>query len=163
MKTVTAHMIADLMARAAGAPRKRTNLNLHADPSDPINRFLNAGVAGTYVRPHRHRSGRWELVSVLGGKLDLLIFAPDAEITRRLVLDAEAAALVEIPGGAWHTLVFRAPGAAVLEIKPGPYEPELDKEFAAWAPAEGDPAAAAFLDWLERAAVGEAWRAGAPP
>jgi cupin fold WbuC family metalloprotein len=163
MKIVTAPMIADLLARAAEAPRKRINLNLHADPSDPTNRFLNAGIAGTYVQPHRHRSGRWELLSVLRGKLDILIFAPGGEITRRLVLDSEVAALVEIPGGAWHTFVFRAPGAAVLEIKPGPYEPEFDKEFAAWAPAEGDPAAAAFLDWLERAPVGEAWRAGAPP
>jgi cupin fold WbuC family metalloprotein len=163
MKTVTADMISELLARAAEAPRKRTNLNLHADPSDPTNRFLNAGIAGTYVRPHRHRSDRWELVSVLRGRLDLVIFAPDGEITRRLMLDSDGTALVEIPGGAWHTLVFRAPGAAVLEIKPGPYDAALDKEFAAWAPAEGDPEAAQFLGWLERAAVGEAWRTGRPP
>src|SRR6202007_3105681 len=115
MKTVTADMISELLARAAEAPRKRTNLNLHADPSDPTNRFLNAGIAGTYVRPHRHRSDRWELVSVLRGRLDLVLFAPGGEITRRQMLDADGAALVEIPGGAWHTLVFRAPGAAVLE------------------------------------------------
>jgi cupin fold WbuC family metalloprotein len=161
MKTVTADTISELLARAAHAPRKRTNLNLHAEPSDPINRFLNAGVAGTYVRPHRHRSGRWELVSVLRGRLDLLIFALDGAIARRLTLDADAASLVEIPGETWHTLVFRPPGAAILEIKPGPYEPELDKEFALWAPAEGDPGAAPFLDWLEHAAVGDTWRSDA--
>jgi cupin fold WbuC family metalloprotein len=163
MKTVTADMISELLARAAEAPRKRINLNLHAHPSDPTNRFLNAGMAGSYVQPHRHRSDRWELVSVLRGRLDLVIFTPDGEITRRLMLDSNGAALVEIPGGAWHTFVFRAPGAAVLEVKPGPYVPDLDKEFAAWAPAEGDAEAAPFLGWLEHAAVGEAWRTGRRP
>jgi hypothetical protein len=57
MKIIAAETITDLLARAASAPRKRMNLNLHAEPSDPTNRFLNAGLAGTYVRPHRHRIG----------------------------------------------------------------------------------------------------------
>jgi cupin fold WbuC family metalloprotein len=57
MKIVTTEAIEELLTRAATAPRKRLNLNLHAEPSDPINRFLNAGLAGTYVRPHRHANG----------------------------------------------------------------------------------------------------------
>jgi cupin fold WbuC family metalloprotein len=157
MKIVTDETITALLAQAAAAPRKRTNLNLHRELSDPVSRFLNAGVAGTYVRPHRHRVGRWELVSVLRGRLDLLIFGADGEITRRLPLDPERTGLIEIAGGEWHTLTFHPPGAAMLEIKPGPYEPQLDKEFAAWAPAEGDPAVPAFLHWLESAAEGETW------
>jgi cupin fold WbuC family metalloprotein len=47
---------------------------LHAELSDPINRFINAGLVGTYVRPHCHRIGRWELVNVLQGSLDVVIF-----------------------------------------------------------------------------------------
>ena len=31
-----------------------------------------------------------------------------------------------------------------------PYDPATDKEFPAWAPAEGDPAAAEYLDSLLR-------------
>jgi hypothetical protein len=65
MKIATAETIAGLLSRAAASPRKRMNLNLHAELTDPIARFLNAGIAGTYVRPHRHRLGKWELVSVL--------------------------------------------------------------------------------------------------
>ena len=42
-------------------------------------------------------------------------------------------------------------------MKPGPYEPELDKEFADWAPVDGDPAADLFLKWLESAEPGEVW------
>jgi cupin fold WbuC family metalloprotein len=129
MKIVTPEMIADLLARAAATPRKRMNLNLHPALSDPTNRFVNAGIAGTYVRPHRHRPDRWEIISVLQGRLDLLLFAAEGEVKARIPLGADGAGLVEIPGGAWHSFVFHAPAAVVLEVKPGPYERLLDKEL----------------------------------
>ena len=65
------------------------------------------------------------------------------------VLSGEAAAYVaptEATGG---------PPAGVLEVKAGPYEPQLDKEFASWAPSENDPAIATFVSWLETATPGE--------
>ncbi len=158
MKIVTAETIAALLERAAAAPRKRMNLNLHAELSDPICRFLNAGLAGTYVRPHRHRIGKWELVNVLQGRLDVVIFNHEGEIKDRLALGSEGASVVEIPGGEWHTVVFGAPAAIALEVKPGPYEPLLDKEFAGWAPQEGDAMSASFMAWLESALPGDRWR-----
>ena len=158
MKIVTAEMIAELLSRAAASPRKRMNLNLHAELTDPISRFLNAGIVGTYVRPHRHRSGKWELVSVLQGRCDLVIFTSEGVLENRVPLSSEGTGVAEIPGGDWHSVVFHAPAAVVLEVKAGPYEPPLDKEFASWAPPENDPAAALFVTWLEAAALGE--RAG---
>jgi len=158
MKIVTAEMIAELLSRAAASPRKRMNLNLHAELTDPISRFLNAGIVGTYVRPHRHRSGKWELVSVLQGRCDLVIFTSEGVLENRVPLSSEGTGVAEIPGGDWHSVVFHAPAAVVLEVKAGPYEPRLDKEFASWAPPENDPAAALFVTWLEAAALGE--RAG---
>ena len=155
MKIVTAETIAELLSRAAASPRKRMNLNLHAESTDPIGRFLNAGIAGTYVRPHRHRIGKWELVSVLQGKFDLVIFTSDGVVKNRVALSSDGASVAEIPGGEWHSVVFHAPAAVVLEVKAGPYEPRLDKEFARWAPPEHDPAAALFVTWLETAAPGE--------
>ena len=155
MKIVTAETIAELLSRAAASPRKRMNLNLHAELTDPIGRFLNAGITGTYVRPHRHRIGKWELVSVLQGKFDLVIFTSDGVVKNRVALSSEGASVAEIPGGDWHSVVFHAPAAVVLEVKAGPYEPRLDKEFASWAPSEDDPAAALFVTWLETAAPGE--------
>jgi cupin fold WbuC family metalloprotein len=159
MKIITKEAISDLLANAAVSPRKRTNLNLHPELTDPINRFVNAGLVGTYVRPHRHRVGRWELVSVLQGSLDLLIFKSSGELTGRFALGDEGASLAEIPGGDWHTFVFHAPAAVILEVKPGPYEPQLDKEFSSWAPKEGDPTVARFVAWLEGATLGETWPA----
>jgi cupin fold WbuC family metalloprotein len=157
MKIVDRQTIASLLRRAASAPRKRMNLNLHPEPSDPTNRFINAGFAGTYVRPHRHRIDRWELVTAIEGRCDLVLFTPDGVVKQRFTLDRDNASLGEIPGGEWHSVVFHAPAAVVLEIKPGPYEPHLDKEFAAWAPAEDDEASTSYVAWLERAAPGDAW------
>lgn len=152
MKIVTAEAIAQLLSRAAISPRKRMNLNLHTDQTDPISRFLNAGIAGTYVRPHRHQDEKWELVSVLQGKVDVILFSTDGFVKNRMPLSPETAAVAEIPGGEWHSVMFHAPAAVLLEVKAGPYDPLLDKEFAGWAPPEDGPAADLFVSWLERAA-----------
>ena len=38
--------------------------------------------------------------------------------------------------------------AVCFEVKPGPWEPLSDKEFALWAPAEDDPTSAAYSQAL---------------
>src|SRR5690348_13064021 len=116
MKIVSSEMIAGLLAKAGSAPRKRMNLNLHAEPGDPINRFLNAGLQGSYVRPHRHRKGKWELLNVLQGRLDVLIFTPEGEVKNRASLSPTGQGVVEICGGEWHGVVFGAPAAVILEV-----------------------------------------------
>jgi len=158
MKIVNKKTISDLLFRAAASPRKRVNHNLHMEPIDPTNRFVNAGIAGTYIRPHRHRIGKWELVSVLQGGVDLVLFTESGTVKNRLAIGPENIAVAEIPGGAWHSFVFQKPSAVTLEVKPGPYEPQADKEFAEWAPPEGHPNATSFVRWLEKAKLGERWR-----
>jgi cupin fold WbuC family metalloprotein len=142
----------ELTARARTAPRRRQNLNLHPELSDPIQRLLNAGEPNTYVRPHRHRPGRWELVAVLRGQIDTLLFDDAGAVTARHRL--AVGNCIEVPGATWHSFVFALPGTIAIEIKPGPYDVQLDKEFAAWAPAEGAADAADCARWIAAAAVG---------
>jgi cupin fold WbuC family metalloprotein len=134
------------------------NFNLHSQGNDPINRFINAGFHGTYIRPHRHRMEKWELLSIIQGSIDILTFTANGTLDNRLRLGIHGMCVAEIPGGEWHTLMFHAPAAAILEVKPGPYEPEFDKEFAEWAPAEGEDAVQSFVGWLESAKCGDTWR-----
>ena len=61
---------------------------------------------------------------------------------------------IEVPAGTWHTVVVLEPGTVLFEFKQGPYAPLSDKDFARWAPAEGDPGAAAMLQRFEDAAPG---------
>lgn len=161
LKTVTVETMDALLVRAAESQRRRTNLNLHEASSDPINRFLNVGVAGTYVRPHRHAAERWEMFVILRGRLDIVTFTPDGIVADRIVLTPAARPVVEIPGGCWHTIVSTAPGSVALEVKPGPYDPATDKVFADWAPLEGDVHSGDCVSWLETAAVGDRWRLSA--
>jgi cupin fold WbuC family metalloprotein len=157
MKIVNKRTISDLLLRAAASPRKRMNHNLHAELIDPINRFVNAGIAGTYVRPHRHRIEKWELVSMLQGCADVVLFTDSGRVQSRLAIGSENIAVAEIPGGAWHSFVFHKPCAVMLEVKPGPYEPKDDKEFAEWAPPESHPNVTSFVRWLEKTELGEKW------
>ncbi|HWE74983.1 MAG TPA: WbuC family cupin fold metalloprotein [Stellaceae bacterium] len=147
----------DLVARANASPRGRLNLNLHPRLDDPIQRLLNAGGPGTYVRPHRHRPHIWELVMTLRGHIDAIVFDADGRIIRRAPLKPNGDGIIQNQGGVWHSFVFMAPDSVAFEIKPGPYDAKLDKEFAAWSPREDAAEGAAFVRWMETAAVGARW------
>ena len=159
VKFLDSSTIDALVSRASSSPRRRHNLNLHRDLADPVQRFLNAGEPGSYVRPHRHAADRWEVFALLRGGIDLAIFADDGTLAERYALAPSGGSVVEIAGGMWHSFVIRAPGTVALEIKPGPYSAQTDKEFAAWSPREGEPGAERFVDWLATANIGERWTA----
>ena len=95
---------------------------------------------------------------MLQGAVDLVLFTESGTVKSRLAIGSENIVVAEIPGGAWHSFVFQKPSAVILEVKPGPYEPQDDKEFAEWAPLEGDPNVTSFVRWLEKAELGERWR-----
>jgi cupin fold WbuC family metalloprotein len=156
MKFIDSRAIAELLERARSARRRRANLNIHAGEADPIQRFLNAAEPDTYARPHRHAFSRWELFLVLRGAADYLIFDEAGRVTERVSLVADGS-LVEIPGACWHSVAVRMPETLLLEVKPGPYDPRTDKEFASWAPPEGHEAAPACQAWLTSAAIGDKW------
>jgi cupin fold WbuC family metalloprotein len=144
-------LLDDLSRAAAASPRRRKNLNFHADETAACNRLLNAVEPGSYVAPHRHREPeKGESCVVLRGRLGLVLFDAAGGVTRALV--AEPGGLVaglDVPPDTWHTIVSLAPGSVFFEAKAGPYRPLADDERAPWAPAEGDPAAAEYLAGLE--------------
>ena len=55
---------------------------------------------------------------------------------------------VDIQPGVWHTIAVLSDHVVCFEVKPGPYSVATDKDFAPWAPREGDPRAGAYLDML---------------
>lgn len=155
MKRLTTDTLATLRAEAVASPRRRKNFNLHASPDDPIQRLCNAFEPGTYVRPHRHGTDVWELFLVLGGRAAVLIFDNAGCVTERTELQASGETqAVELPPGVWHSLVALAPNTVLFEVKPGPYRPTGENDFAAWAPKEGALGADAFVEWMAHAAVG---------
>lgn len=155
MRAYASHDLEELSSRAAASPRRRANLNLHPRLDDPIQRMFNCFQPGTYVRPHRHDPERWELFVILRGRLGILTFDPSSAVTAHVVLAPGGTVAAEIPGGTYHTVVALEP-TVVMEVKPGPFRPLTDKDFAPWSPPEGDPAATSLVEaWSRLAAPGE--------
>jgi cupin fold WbuC family metalloprotein len=145
VELVTRATLRDLARAARAHPRGRVNLNFHA-PEDAYQRLLNAVQPGSFIRPHRHRApAKSESFVVLAGEIGLFWFDDEGRVVgaRRLGPDRETRA-VDIAPGVWHTFLALRADTVVFEGKNGPYDPSVDKEFAAWSPAEGDPAAAGY-------------------
>jgi cupin fold WbuC family metalloprotein len=160
MQHLNQQQLASVLQSAAQSRRRRSNLNLHRESSDPVQRFINALCPDSYVRPHRHSEGdRWELFILLEGAVKLLTFDEEGVVTATLTLTPHDNRLVEIPPHTLHTLVALLP-SLLCEIKPGPYLPLSDKAFAPWAPAEGAEGSQALCQWYINAAIGDRWQGG---
>lgn len=157
VRIITHRELSDLSEIARCSERHRKNLNIHTALEAPVQRLFNAMEPDTYVRPHRHdRSNGWELMLCMRGAFSILIFDDVGTVTGRTDLSSDTEVLaVEIPPKTWHTVVSRMTGTLMFEVKEGPYTPVDDKDFALWAPQEGDSNAPKFLQWFAQAKVGE--------
>jgi cupin fold WbuC family metalloprotein len=149
---VTRDLLAGLCAEARRRPRGRINHNFHA-LEDTYQRLLNVLQPGSYVQPHRHRHpAKAESFVVLAGEIGFLAFDDRGTIlaARRIGPGCETLA-VDVPPGVWHCILATAADTVVFEGKHGPYDPRTDKEFAPWAPPEGDARASDYLASLQAA------------
>jgi cupin fold WbuC family metalloprotein len=136
------------IGRARQSPRLRTNDNFHASMEDNPHRFLNVMIRGTYIAPHRHRDPpKAESFIVLEGELAFLTFDDAGQVTGTHILRRDAVG-VDIQPGVWHTIAVLSDHVVCFEVKPGPYSVATDKDFAPWAPREGDAGAGAYLEGL---------------
>ena len=150
VQLMTAALFERVLAQARSSPRRRMNFNFHATLDENPSRLLNVLLRGTYIRPHRHSDPpKAESFVLLEGRIAVLIFDDAGRIEQRHALGREDAALgIDIAPGIWHTAVALSEHAICFEVKPGPYVQAEDKEFAPWAPREGDPNCAAYLETL---------------
>ena len=157
MKRIDRALLDDLTAKAVASTRKRAHHNLHQVLEDPVQRLCVAIEPGTYIRPHRHADPlTWEVFLMLAGSAVLLAFEDSGRVTERIVLAAAGPVhAIEIPAGTWHSIASLEEGSVFLEVKQGPYKAPLAGNSAAWAPAEGDAASAAFEAWYRRAQPGD--------
>lgn len=137
------------LARALNAPRGRINHNFHPDLAANPHRFLNAWTRGSYAAPHRHLAvPKPESFVMLRGELALFLFDDHGRVIERYILGRDGVLGVDLAPGLWHTVAALSETAVCFEVKAGPYDAATDKEFAPWAPREGDPGAAAYLATL---------------
>ncbi len=157
MKLFDEALLDGLVSKAKASVRLRANYNAHASLDDPVQRLFIAIEPGSYVQPHRHpEQEKWEFFMVLRGRLAALIFDGQGKVLRREELSPGGPVHgFEIPANSWHSVVALEPGSVFFEIKHGPYMPLSDKDFAVWAPREGDPQGSEFVQWLVSAKPGD--------
>lgn len=141
LKRLTQELFDSIAQQAQSNPRLRQNYNLH-NLSETVQRFVNVLQPGTYVRPHRHLRptgvNGFEFFMVCQGQLGMMILDESGQVLSTEHVSAHGPLrAIELPEGTFHTLVALAPDTVILEIKEGPYDPQIDKEFLTGFPTEG--------------------------
>lgn len=148
-------LLQSLKEKAKIADRKRTNFNFHETMGENPHRFLNVMLKDSYFTPHRHLNPpKHESFLVLEGEVAFFIFSETGEITETYILGKDKLWGIDIKPGVWHTIAVLSEIAVCYEVKPGPYVVTNDKEFAPWAPHEGNKGCAEYLEMLVATAVG---------
>jgi len=138
--------ISETSTKAKTSVRRRMNFNFHKRDADTLQRMLNAMEADTYIQPHKHENpDKVEAFFVLRGRILLVEFNDEGSITDHIVLDPLQGNFGgEIAPRVWHTLISLEDHSVAYEVKDGPYDANVDKNFASWAPAEGDKGCQAY-------------------
>ena len=140
MIKIDANLLNEMADKARAAKRQRAHYTFHKSDDDTLQRMLNSMQPGTYLQPHKHEDpDKREVFICLTGKMLVVEFDEKGNIAEYMILDAgskEYAA--EIAPRTYHTVICLEPNSIAYELKDGPYEPIDDKNFASWAPKEGD-------------------------
>ncbi len=141
IQLLTRSLLSNLCDEAAKTDRKRKNYNFH-EHSERVQRFLNVLQPGTYVRPHRHLRATgvngFEFFLVLQGAIGMVVMDEAGTVVRSERLEADGERMgIELAEGLFHTLVVLEPNSVILELKEGPYQPAIDKDFLQMFPPEG--------------------------
>lgn len=141
IKVFSIECLDQLVIQAKKSSRLRQHANIHINYADPCQRLFNAIEPDSYIRPHYHGI---ETLVAIRGLMAIITFNDDGVIeeVQRFGIGSSISTLkisagIEIPSGKWHTVVSLMSGSILLEIKAGPFDPDMPKFFASWAPEEG--------------------------
>ncbi len=157
MQIVDREFMDKLTGQAKTSERKRAHFNFHESLDEGIHRLCMGAEPGTFIRPHRHFSaGKWELFTILRGKIVVLIFAEDGRVLKRVEMTAGGdTCSVEIPASSWHAFASMQSASIVMEVKSGPYMRPAAGDWLPGTPAEGEAGADELEKWYQNAQVGD--------
>ena len=140
VELINDNLLSELHQKAKENERLRMNYDLRTTPEDTSQRMLNALEPGTHVAIHRHLKTS-ETVICLEGCLEWIFYeelpgvdtggpvhdgetAVDetafAEVARFRVCPREKLYGIQVPKGAWHSIVVHEP-STIFEAKDGAY------------------------------------------
>jgi len=145
-------IFSQVIEQSRKSPRGRIILPFHKSNDDLLQRMLNVLQPGSYIQPHRHESPpKAESILVLKGSICFVSFKDAGEIDDYFLLSQGSGNIgIDVVPGVFHTFFAMEEDTVLFEVKPGPYVEIDDKDFAAWAPAEGSEEAKDYLKMLSR-------------
>lgn len=150
IKKYSGDTLKQLVVSAKDSNRLRTNLNIHESADASVQRLFLVFEPGTYIRPHRHpQAHKWELLVILEGELELLIFNDSGEVVEKIKMSSTTNRAVELPPNTWHSYISKQSGTLALEIKEGVYLPTPEEDFLPTSPAEQTDEVTAYLQWMQ--------------
>ena len=151
MNLINNDLINSVSTHAKQSKRMRMNFNFHTEDTALFQRMLNALEPSTYIRPHKHENpDKSEAFIAIRGKMAVITFDDNGRIIQSANIEPCSNCLgVEIPPCTWHTIISLESGSVAYEAKDGPYNPDTDKIFAKWSPAEDSPEAVSYLEFLK--------------
>lgn len=121
LQIVDPAMLDEMLRAAAESPRRRAHKNFHESLDEPIHRLLIGAMPDTVFPIHRHRN-KFELMTVLAGRIEITLYEEDGTVTGRYEVGPGCSVrAMDIPAGVFHGNRVLEP-AVMLEVKPGPYE-----------------------------------------
>ncbi|MCH8494557.1 MAG: WbuC family cupin fold metalloprotein [Balneolales bacterium] len=132
------NQLEDGLSASRNSPRKRFILPIHRTQNATVQRMINFMQPGTYIRPHLHpRAHACESIVVFKGAIRFKVYDENGRILQKFIARAgTASAVLDIEPNVWHGFDVLEPDTVLFESKMGPYDVELDKIFAPWAPKE---------------------------
>ena len=144
---LTDELIEKGIAASRKSERRRMILPIHRKQEAEVQRLVNFPQPGTYVRPHCHPSDHaTESIVLLQGAIRFFTFDDaGSRVSEQLLKAQPLPGVVDIEPKVWHSFLVLEPDTILFECKKGPYNAETDKQFADWAPEEGDPKAEQWM------------------
>lgn len=131
VQLINDELLRELANTVVHSDRKRLAYDLSTTPDSTSQRILNSLTVGTEVPIHRHENTS-ETIICIKGMLDVVFYVDmpnmDAggpgrefqETARFRVCPREGTYGIQVPQGAWHSVIVHEP-STILEAKDGPY------------------------------------------
>ncbi|MEY4495559.1 MAG: hypothetical protein RL744_623 [Pseudomonadota bacterium] len=163
MKVFSSQYFEQLRSTASQTQRLREHANVHRSYEEHCQKLFNAIQINSYIRPHRHSlDPKNECLIAIKGLFGFIMFTEQGLIESVILFGSEKYSEklsipsgLELPSGAWHTVVSLMDESILFEVKSGPFDPSLAKEFALWAPEEGGEDAPQYLEALKQRCLNE--------
>ena len=163
MKVFSSQYFEDLTRVASQSRRLRAHVNVHGSYTDQCQKLFNAIMVNSYICPHRHSlDPKEECLIAVRGLFGMIKFTNQGLIQSVTLFGSEKySEKLRLPSGlelsadTWHTIVSLVDKSILFEVKSGPFDASLAKEFAPWAPEEGSENASSYFEALKQICLDE--------